>query len=449
MINNIFKLIIKSNIHSLYNLIGRVFQACLSLILIYFISTILDADIQGYYYTFLSLLAVQRFFELGLLNLIVQFTSHSRDKSIDLYRPASFDLTDSELVLLKPIYVFVIKWFFIGSILLFFLLIILGFFVFGSKEYNEQINWKFPWLIISLSTSLLLMVKSQISLLEGLGMLKTIYFCRMLANILEPLFILIFLLLKLELYSLAIGNLVITIALTIPLFLHRNILIKFISFKNVGINKNKIWREEIWPYQWRLAISTFAGYFIYQSLITIVFHFDSPLRAGQLGMTQNIVSGFTSISSILLTSNISKFSFLISSKEHIKFFKSIKKTVIFDGLMYLVLILFYLILLNYYLPQSLKQKQLSVSLSFVLFISGFFHLITSHFATILRCFKKENFLLNSIFTALTIIIFITFCVHLGFFELSLILYLFISLISLLWASTIFRKGLKQYSWIQY
>ena len=54
-------------------LVGRVWGVGAGLVTIFFVTTALSPEQQGYYYTFYSLIALQVFAELGLNYAIVQF----------------------------------------------------------------------------------------------------------------------------------------------------------------------------------------------------------------------------------------------------------------------------------------------------------------------------------------------------------------------------------------
>ena len=45
------------------------------------------------------------------------------------------------------------------------------------------------------------------------------------------------------------------------------------------------WWGEIWPMQWRIAISAGASYFMFQLFNPILFHYQGPVVAGKMGMT--------------------------------------------------------------------------------------------------------------------------------------------------------------------
>jgi O-antigen/teichoic acid export membrane protein len=45
------------------------------------------------------------------------------------------------------------------------------------------------------------------------------------------------------------------------------------------------WWHEIWPFQWRIAVTWMSGYFIFDIINPIAFYFCGPVEAGRLGMS--------------------------------------------------------------------------------------------------------------------------------------------------------------------
>ena len=50
------------------------------------------------------------------------------------------------------------------------------------------------------------------------------------------------------------------------------------------------WRADIWPMQWRIAISGTFSYFEYFLFTPILFYYHGPVIAGQMGMTWTLVT---------------------------------------------------------------------------------------------------------------------------------------------------------------
>ncbi len=43
------------------------------------------------------------------------------------------------------------------------------------------------------------------------------------------------------------------------------------------------WRREVWPFQWKIAVSWLCDYFIFQLFTPVLFAFRGPVEAGQDG----------------------------------------------------------------------------------------------------------------------------------------------------------------------
>ena len=59
-----------------YTSLGRILQGLGGIITLILISKSMSKEEQGFYYTFMSVLALQMFFELGLNGILSQFVAH-------------------------------------------------------------------------------------------------------------------------------------------------------------------------------------------------------------------------------------------------------------------------------------------------------------------------------------------------------------------------------------
>ena len=55
------------------------------------------------------------------------------------------------------------------------------------------------------------------------------------------------------------------------------------------------WIGEVWPFQWRIAVSWMCGYFTVQVFIPIIFALRGAVEAGQMGMSISITSYMTAL----------------------------------------------------------------------------------------------------------------------------------------------------------
>ena len=128
-----------------FGVLTRMWGALAGPLTIFLIATRLTKVEQGYYYTFSSLLALQVFFELGLLTVLAQFVAHEfaflswgekgeitgskahRDRFVDLLGKG-------------------FKWYTVSAVLLIIALIPAGLYFFTRSTANVvYFTWRLPW----------------------------------------------------------------------------------------------------------------------------------------------------------------------------------------------------------------------------------------------------------------------------------------------------------------
>ncbi|MBU4220121.1 MAG: hypothetical protein KKA10_00600 [Euryarchaeota archaeon] len=279
------------------------------------IATQFTPELQGYYYTFGSLLALQIFVELGLGTVIIQFASHEWSKlGIDKTGHIVGDRNAlSRLISLANI---TLRWYLIGGLLVS-IGLGMGGYVFFSQSSNLNINWVLPWLTLSVLTGVTICLVPVWSLLEGCNQVTNVYTYRFWQGLFASLSIWIAILLGAELWTASISSIVVLICSGVFLrYKYWNFLKILLLFRPTGPRIE--WRREILPMQWRIAISWISGYFVFSLFTPIIFHYHGPVIAGQFGMTWSVVGMVSSISSSWLFPKVPQFGMLIARKEYNK-----------------------------------------------------------------------------------------------------------------------------------
>ncbi len=356
---------------------------------------------QGFYYTFGSIVAIQLFFELGLSGIITQYVAH---ESANLTWLNRIELTGSDIhkSRMSSLLHFSIKWYFIFSILLLLILILLGFLFFNKYyiSYNS-IEWKFPWIFLSIGTSLNLLISPIVAFMQGLGKVKEVANLQFFAQLVKILFLTIGLIFNLKLYVLGIVSVVnFIIILTILYIKYYKLLI---NIWKVNVTEKINYYKEIFPYQWKIAVSWISGYFIFQLFNPVLFATEGPEVAGQMGMTMAALNGILSLSFAWMTTKVPLFSTLIAKKEFeeldSKFNLSLKQSLIIN--IFALLSLYSIIFLLRHYQITIGSKNLGsrflgyLPLTFMMIPIVLNHIVAS-WATYLRCHKKEPFLINSL-----------------------------------------------------
>ena len=370
--------------------VWSLFAAPITLLLI---SLYLKPEVQGLYYTFLSLVAMQSFVELGFCIVITQFASH---EWAGLYLDDSGFISGDERARQRLISLgrLVFKWYACASII-FVLLVGGGGYLFLSQSPDLGISWKGPWFSLMVVAGLQLWALPFLSLLEGCNQVHTIYRFRFVQGVFISLAMWMAMSLDFGLWMAIAGvgaGLIATLYLI--LIVYRKFFQPFFTFKP---EQEIHWKEEIWPMQWRLALGGSMGYFMVSIYTPVMFHYHGPVVAGQMGMTWQLVAALGSLAMAWVATKVPRFGILVAKKNYTELDRFFFRTSgISMGVISLGAVLLWLLVygLNYF-EHPLAQRLLS-PLPFGLFIVGtVLGQIAQCQSAYLRAHKKEPFLLYS------------------------------------------------------
>lgn len=384
-----------------FTVAARVFQGFGGIISVLLVATCLSGVEQGFYYTFASILAIQVFFELGLSGIITQFVAHEKAQLTE----CDGDLIGDEKYRsrLAHLLLFCVKWYGILAIGILVIISIIGY-IFFSHFYptvDSDVSWKIPWVLLVIGTSINFIISPLSAYIEGLGKVKEIAKIRLIQQIAYSVLTWGGLLAGLHLYVAAMAPFAMIIVFSIYGW-------RLFGKQLIYIAKQKItekisYRNEIFPYQWRIALSWISGYFIFQLFNPVLFAIDGPVVAGQMGMTLNILNAIQALSLSWITTKVPKMSSLIALQSYAEldnlFNRTLKQMLIIIAFM-LVVFVVGVHGLQYF---SIKLKDVLISdrllpivpmifMTVALFVNQYIGAI----ATYLRCHKKEPFLINSI-----------------------------------------------------
>jgi O-antigen/teichoic acid export membrane protein len=427
-----------------FTVLSRIIQAFGSIGSVVFIGIFLSGDERGYFYTFSSILAIQVFFELGLSGIITQYTAH--EFAYLKWVGNALEGDDYYRSRLSSLLRFFIKWFGIISVLLFFLLLAAGFYFFSSYNKGLQVQWQNPWIILCLATSLNLFIDPILAFIDGLGEVKDMAKVRLVQRTANVLLLILFFVLGFGLYSSALAS------LASILINYAQILFSKRKLKLLAIWKHKgssviNYMTEIFPYQWRIALSWISGYFIFQLFNPVLFAFAGPVVAGQMGMSLQILNGISGLSMSWITTKIPLMSSLIAHKNYTELnavFSRTLKNLMFVNFTIVCCFYFFLVGLSYF-NSPFSTRFLPLLPITMLCVVTIVNQMVFSWATYLRCHKQEPFLTNSIILGLLCAV-STLCFGRFFGMMGVVTgYTFISLvIGLPWSYFIFTT--KKHLW---
>ena len=416
---------------------ARIVQAFAGLFSIFFIAQFLSKEEQGYYYTFGSILAIQVFFELGLTSIITQFVAHEA---------AHLNIEDKQ-VTGEPLYMsrlasllqFCIKWYVVLSIVLLIVLTIAGVVFFAY--YNDKsidVEWKLPWLLLVIGTTIKLFQSPFTSLLMGIGRIKEMSKIMFYQQIIIPLSMWTGLIFGLKLYVVGISSILSVLIWSI--YVYKSSLWSLLkSIYRITVTEKVGYMSEIFPMQWRIALSWISGYFIFQLFNPVLFATEGPIVAGQMGMSLQVLNGITSLSMAWMSTKVPLYSSLIELKKYIELDSVFNKTLIQMFSICVMLVVTMLICVGILQATGIKLGNVVLGDRFlplfaILILSSTVLLqsIVSSWAIYLRSHKQEPYLITSIVSGILCCISTLGCGKLWGLYGIIIGYFVVTLVMLFW-----------------
>lgn len=387
---------------------ARIVQGFTGVASVFFITSFLTGVEQGFYYTFGSILALQVFFELGLTGIMTQYVAHEASH-LTLNDNSEYEGEEKYKSRLSSLLRFCVKWYSIISVLVFSFLLIVGYEYFNKYgSSHENVNWQTPWLLICFGTAVKLFQSPINSFFMGLGFVKEMSKASFYQQIILPAFTWLGLALGFKLYVMGIGYLLSVFYW--QFFIYKEGLAKIIyNICKVKLTEKVSYMKEIFPFQWRIALSWVSGYFVSQLFNPILFATEGAIIAGQMGMTIQALNAVQTIAYSWQNTKIPLYSNLIALKNFVQLDMVFKKTLrqmILVCCILLLLFFCFIFLLNVSQLEinnnRLSERFLNMIPIAILMITIAFQQFTNSWAIYLRCHKKEPFLLYSICGSLMI-----------------------------------------------
>ena len=268
---------------------------------------------QGYYYTFYSLVAMQIVFELGFSTVILQAASHeAAHLEVAMNGPVSGPAANHARlasVLQKSV-----RWYTAGAVLMVLVLLPVGIrFFHSSAAINSPVAWLMPWCLVVIASGFTFQVDPMFSFLEGCGFVSNVARMRLAQAIVGT--ILGWLALVLHHGLMAPGMMIGGQAAVGCVYIarRRGLLLPLLRHRLGGYAID--WKREIWPFQWRIAVSWICGFFITQLFNPVLFKYRGAIEAGQMGMTISVCGTLTSMAIAWMNTKAAPFGRLIALRD--------------------------------------------------------------------------------------------------------------------------------------
>lgn len=420
--------------------IVRIWKLIAGIATLLLITTYFAPEVQGYYYTFSSMIFLQMLLELGFGTVMIQFVSHEwAHLRFNQHGEIEGDLR--VLSRLSSLIRLGIKWYLVIAVV--FLLIIGTAGYLFLAQHKTGIEFEKPWWLLCVTIAFSIILIPFRCLLEGTNQIaksQRIHFLSSFFSAIAGWFAILY---GAGLYTLAIINGLFAASgflLLIPAFF------PFCKILKVENRDNIVsWKSEFWPQQWRIGVSWLSGFFVFQAFVPIMFHLHGPVVAGRMGAAMQIYHAVNAFAQSWIYAAAPKMGMLSAKKDFgvlralIKhtYLRSVIACIVFSAGAFLVISLLYI----YNVPQAERFPSLSSVLVFLIVLIAM--QLSNVETQAIRFQKKEPFVRASIVSAILVIfsnyylgsVFGIFGVAVGF--------AFIMLFALIpWNHAIYKKAMR-------
>lgn len=430
-----------------FTVLGRVVQGLGSVGSVLLIVHFLSAAEQGYYYALWSLVALQAVFELGFSFVILQVAAHER-AHLEFHQNGS--ITGSEIAhsRLASLLQRAVRWYSIAAVLMGIALMVGGTRFFSLHQQPQAPNiWIVPLRVTVLACAITFSIGPVLSFLEGCGQVAQVARMRFFQSTVSVGLSWTAMLTHHGLFSPAMVLLGQGFVASLLLMSRRSLLIPLLRMHvaKMGIS----WRREVWPFQWKIAISWLCDYFIFQLFTPVLFAFRGPEEAGKMGLSMSVVMQLSAMMLAWMTTKAAPFGSLIAKKDTPEldrmFFRSLRQSIsLFVGAAMLVMMG---VLAAPYIMPKISRRIEDWPIFLLLLLTALSSHVVQSEAIYLRAHKCEPFLVQSVVIALcTAASVVVFAKTSGAWGVSLAYFAVLGVAGVISATAIFRS--KRIQWAQ-
>ncbi len=386
-------------------LISRLVMSVTGLASLLFIASFLSPIYQGVYYTFAGLIALQVVADGGLNAALTNFAAH--EKSMLHIADSRLSGDPAAKRRLQSLLNLTLIWFGIGGALLSLVFLVVGSHMFsdqllGQLSVQELERIRRLWYVVSLIVPFNLLATSLLAILEGIGEIAMAAIIKTAQYALASLSGWLALSMGQDLAFVVIYNITfVLIGWGALALLYRRLFADLLSHR--CDHPPLHWKKDVFPFQWRIAVSWLSGYFTLQIFSPLLLPNTGAVAAGQFGMTVQVLSAFNGLAILWITTRIPQFAAHIVRREREQLERLFMSVLVRSTVMWIVMLLLFalaLVLLTIWYPSISARilPPLPLAVLAISFLAN--HLVFSQ-AIYLRAHKNEPFMVLSMAAALT------------------------------------------------
>jgi hypothetical protein len=342
-------------------------------------------------------------FEMGFSQVVMQLASHER-AHLSITSDGAISGGEVAHARLASVLQTSVRWYGVGALMLAIVLIPAGLHFFSSHQHlSDHVRWRTPWISAAIAAVIAFQLDPLYSFFEGCGFVSNVAHMRWSQAVAGGTLAWCLLITHHGLFAPAAviaGQVAVG---AIWLFSKRLLLVDLLKYKTGG--RQVSWKTEIWPFQWRIAISWISGYFVYQTFTPFLFASKGPVIAGQMGMSLSFANSLMAIAMAWVSTKAAPFGILIAQKRYFQldtlFFKALRQSVCVAGLGAVVIWLAMAYL--HFIHNRYAHKLLSPLTFALLLLAAIANHVFASLGTYLRAHKQEKLFVLSLSIAVAVL----------------------------------------------
>ncbi len=378
--------------------LGRLLQGLGSVGTVTLIVHFLSPVEQGYYYSLYSLVALQMIFELGFSFVILQIAAHER-AHIQLLPNGALHGEEMRIRRMASVLQLSLRWYLTAAVAMGFALMVGGSHFFALRQAAPAVEiWRWPLRLTVLACCVTFAIGPVLSFLEGCGLVVQVARTRLFQGLAAIAISWTAMISHHGLFApagvLAAQGIV---ALSL-IYARRSLLLPLMRVPAAGAIH---WRREVWPFQWKIAVSWLCDYFVFQLLTPILFALRGPVEAGRMGLSMSAVVQLGGLVLAWMSTKAAPFGTLVARRQFAEldllFFRTLRQSLalLAGG----AALLFGFVLVLPYIFPRLSHRIVPWPVFLLLLLTALSTHVVQSEALYLRAHKIEPFLIQSMVTA--------------------------------------------------
>ncbi len=298
-----------------YGLVTRIWTIAAGPVNLLLIGHFFAPAVQGFYYTFGSLVGWTAFLELGLATVVQQFVSHEW-ANLSLTPTGELTGDPHAAARLASLARIAVRWYTAVAIVSC-ITFGVGGAIFLARRAEPGVSWLLPWICLVLTAGGALALLPGWTILDGCNQLFRTNRARALIVVGGSIALWVTIVRGGGLWASTSSmtvNLVITVVFFILSYRRFFSSLRRTPTEDVTVN----WQHELWPMQWRIALSWLSNYFLFSLITPVLFSVQGAAAAGQMGMTMTLANSVVALSLTWTLRRAPLFGVLVAKKQYSK-----------------------------------------------------------------------------------------------------------------------------------